>query len=313
VSRSAFSRLDLSFLHGRRQVTVGWRRRLQTARGVSAMCLAGTTELVRRRSEVEGLPKISRRAALLGAAGAATVVAIPGNGLTKTKPKKRARDLTHLFRAGFPVYTGDPPTRSTLFSLEVDGFYSQQWIFGEHSGTHMDAPGHFVAGGRFAPEISLAELFVPAVVIDISDRVAANSDAVVEVDDLVDFEHRHGRIPRHAGVFMYSGWESRVDDPAAFKNAGPDGHYHFPGFGIEALNWLLENRKITCIGVDTLSLDFGASTTFDVHLTLLGADKYGLENLANLSRIPPRGSLVYVGLIPWEQGSGGPCRVVAQW
>jgi Putative cyclase len=111
----------------------------------------------------------------------------------------------------------------------------------------------------------------------------------------------------------HSRWESRVDDPAAFKNKGPDGLYHFPGFGIDALNWLLENRDITCIGVDTLSLDFGASTTFDVHLRLLGADKYGLENLANLSDIPAGGSNVYVGLIPWEEGSGGPCRVVAQW
>jgi kynurenine formamidase len=288
---------------------------LQTARGVSAMCLSGTTEVVRRRSESEGLPKISRRAALLGAGavGAATATTVPGIGFARSKPRNRLRDLTHLFREGFPVYTGEPPARSTLFSLESDGFYSQQWIFGEHSGTHMDAPGHFVAGGRLAPDITIRELFVPAVVIDVSDRVAANADTVVEVDDLVEFEQRHGRIPPRAGVFMYSGWESRVNDPAAFKNLGPDGHYHFPGFGVDALNWLLENRKITCIGVDTLSLDFGASTTFDVHLTLLGADKYGLENLANLSRIPPSGSLVYVGLIPWEEGSGGPCRVVAQW
>lgn len=275
--------------------------------------MSGTREVVRRRSEVEGLPEISRRAALVGAAGAATVVALPGMGSARPKTKNRLRDLTHVFRAGFPVYIGDPPTRSTLFTVEDDGFYSQRWTFGEHSGTHMDAPGHFVAGGRLAPEITLAELFVPAVVIDISDRVAANADAVVEVDDLVEYEDRHGRIPRHAGVFMYSGWESRVDDPAAFKNTGPDGLYHFPGFGIDALNWLLDKRDITCLGVDTMSLDFGASTSFDVHVTLLGADKYGLENLANLSRIPARGSLVYVGLIPWEEGSGGPCRIVAQW
>jgi kynurenine formamidase len=289
-----------------------WRR-IPELWGVSAMCLSGTQEVVRRRSEVEGLPEISRRAALLGAAGAATVAAIPGTAASKKKSRNRMRDLTHLFRAGFPVFVGDPPSRSTLFSVQDDGFYSQQWIFGEHSGTHMDAPGHFVAGGRLAPEIRLAELFVPAVVIDISDRVAADPDAVVEVADLRDFERRHGRIPRRAGVFMYSGWESRVDDPAAFKNPGPDGLYHFPGFGIDALNWLLEKRDITCIGVDTLSLDHGASTTFEVHVTLLGADKYGLENLANLSRIPARGTRVYVGLIPWEEGSGGPCRVVAQW
>ncbi|HZA40649.1 MAG TPA: cyclase family protein, partial [Actinomycetota bacterium] len=89
--------------------------------------------------------------------------------------------------------------------------------------------------------------------------------------------------------------------------------YHFPGFGIDAVEWLLANRSITGIGVDTLSLDVGASTTFDVHVTLLGADKYGIESLANLSLIPPRGAEAFVGVIPWEEGSGGPCRVVAHW
>jgi kynurenine formamidase len=193
------------------------------------------------------------------------------------------------------------------------GFYSQEWTFGEHSGTHMDAPGHFVAGARLAPEITPAELFVPVVVVDISARAARNHDAVVQVRDLERYERRHGRIPRHAAVWMYSGWERRVGDPDRFKNTGPDGRYHFPGFGIAATRWLLEHRDITCIGVDTLSLDHGASTTFDVHLTLLGADKYGLEGLANLKRIPPAGSHAYVGLIPFEEGSGGPCRVIARY
>jgi kynurenine formamidase len=177
----------------------------------------------------------------------------------------------------------------------------------------MDAPGHFVLGGRLTPEIDPRELMVPIVVIDISDRAKSEHDAAVTVDDLVGFERRHGRIPRGALVCEYSGWESRVDDPDDFKNADAGGTYHFPGFGIEAVDWLLTNRSITGIGVDTLSLDVGASTTFDVHVGLLNADKYGLENLANLSLIPPRGAEVFVGVIPWEEGSGGPCRVVARW
>jgi kynurenine formamidase len=99
-------------------------------------------------------------------------------------------------------------------------------------------------------------------------------------------------------------WEER---PCA------DGRFHFPGFGLEAVEWLLERRHIRAIGVDTVSLDIGASTTFDVHKRLLGADRYGLENLANLGHIPPRGAEAIVGVIPWEQGSGGPCRVLARW
>ena len=278
------------------------------------MCLPGTTEVVARRAETEGLPKVSRRALIGGAGAAAAVAAMPRAAVAgQRKRPKRVQDLTHLFREGFPVYTGAAPAREDLFTIPANGFYSQEWTFGEHSGTHMDAPGHFIAGGRRTPQITPAELLATVCVIDISAKVPANPDAVVEPADLVSFERRHGRIPRGAAVFAYSGWESRVNDPVAFKNADASGTFHFPGFGIDALEWLLENRDITCIGVDTLSLDFGASKTFDVHVTLLGADKYGLENLANLATIPPRKALAYVGVIPWEEGSGGPCRVVATW
>ena len=259
---------------------------------------------------------ISRRGFLLGAGAAALVTTLPAPALaavTQSVGGRRLRDLTHVFREGFPVYGGDPPQRRTLVTIEDDGFYQQEWTFAEHSATHMDAPGHFIPGGRLSPEITLPELFVRAVVIDISRRAARNPDAEVTVRDLRRFEDRHGRIPRDAGVFMYSGWESRVHDPEAYRNPGPDGLLHFPGFSVEAVEWLLENRDITSIGVDTLSLDPGNSQTFAVHHTLLGADKYGLENLANLARIPPRGATAIVGLIPWEEGSGGPARVIARW
>jgi len=146
-----------------------------------------------------------------------------------------------------------------------------------------------------------------------ADRAAGDPDAQVEVRDLRAYERHHGRIPRHAAVCMFSGWERRVGDPDAYRNPGPDGTFHFPGFGLDAVEWLLERRHIRAIGVDTLSLDFGASTTFEVHSRLLGADRYGIENLANLGRVPARGAEAIVGVIPWEQGSGGPCRVLARW
>jgi kynurenine formamidase len=278
------------------------------------MCVPGTVETVRERTDRGEVPAVSRRALLLAGAGGAVAATLPRPVLAAPKKKKnRTRDLTHLFRAGFPMYTGNPPARETIFSIPDNGFYAQQWTFSEHSGTHMDAPGHFVEGGRLAPEIDPRELMVPIVVIDISARAASEPDAAVMVDDLVGFERRHGRIPRGALVCEYSGWESRVGNPDAYRNADAGGTYHFPGFGIDAVEWLLANRSITGIGVDTLSLDVGASTTFDVHVTLLGADKYGIENLANLSLIPPRGAEAFVGVIPWEEGSGGPCRVVAHW
>ncbi|HWI06296.1 MAG TPA: cyclase family protein [Solirubrobacteraceae bacterium] len=283
------------------------------------MCLPGTVAAVREAIDAEGVSAagiVSRRTVLAGSAVAALAALVP-TGAAARQPRRRGarryQDLTHVFRGGFPVYSGDAPARRTLVTVADDGFYSQQWTFGEHSGTHMDAPGHFVADGRLVPQLRPAELFAPAAVIDISSRAARDPDAMVEPSDLRRFERRHGQIPRGAIVFMYSGWERRLGDPTAFKNVGSDGKFHFPGFGREALDVLLRTRRITGIGVDTLSLDIGASSTFDVHKRLLGADRYGLENVANLSKIPPRGANVVVGVIPWEDGSGGPCRLIATY
>lgn len=277
------------------------------------MCLPGTVETVREQVKSEEGPRLTRRTVLLGGVGAAVAATVPARALAVRPAKSRFADLTHVFTEGFPVYTGDPPTRETLVTIPVNGFYSQQWTFGEHSGTHMDAPGHFVLGGRLSPEITPQELIVPIVVIDISARAAADPDAVVTVDDVRRFERRHGRIPDGALVAMNSGWADKVDDPLEFKGGAVPADYHFPGFSGEAALWLAEHRDVTAIGVDTLSLDPGNSTTFPVHTGFLATDRYGLENLNNLGEIPPRGALAYIGLIPWEEGSGGPCRVLANW
>ena len=198
-------------------------------------------------------------------------------------------------------------------TIEDDGYYMQQWTIIEHIGTHVDAPGHFTPGGRLSPELRPEELVVEAVVIDIADRAARDPDTVVTVDDLRAFERRHGRIPRNAAVLMYSGWAAKVGDAAAYRGADAAGTLHFPGFGAEACEWLLRRRGIRSLGVDTLSIDPGNSTTFETHLILTGADRYGLENLNNLDRIPRRGATVVVGLIPYEEGSGGQARILASW
>jgi kynurenine formamidase len=276
------------------------------------MCLPGTVEAVREQT-AGARATFSRRTALLGAVGAAAAVAFPASARAVRPAKGRLQDLTHVFTEGFPVFTGDPPARETLFSIPSAGFYSQKWTFGEHSGTHMDAPGHFVLGGRLSPQITPQELLVPIVVIDISARAASTPDAAVTVDDVRGFERGHGRIPDGALVAMNSGWAAKVGNPLAFKGGASFPDYHFPGWSADAAMWLAQNRDVTAIGVDTLSLDPGNSTTFPVHSTFLATDRYGLENLNNLDKIPPRGALAYVGLIPWEEGSGGPARVIANW
>jgi kynurenine formamidase len=280
------------------------------------MCLPGTVETVRERIEGEGAPRVDRRAVLLGGAGAALAAVFPtaADAQRRSKKGKRFKDLTHTYTAGFPVFvTGEEPERETIADYATSGFYAQRWTFGEHSGTHMDAPGHFVPGARLSPDITLRELLIPIVVVDISRRAEQDPDAMVEVDDLRRFERNHGRIPKGALVAMDSGWADKVGDPLAFKGGDAFPNYHFPGFSVEAALWLAERRDVTAIGVDTMSLDPGNSLTFPVHVEFLATDRYGLENLNNLDRIPPRGATAYVGLIPWEEGSGGPCRVIATW
>jgi kynurenine formamidase len=278
------------------------------------MCLPGTVEAVRARAEEEGLPRVNRRMALAGVAGAAVAAALPGTAEAKKRGGKRghrAQDLTHVFREGSPVFTGPEPEREDLFTYANDGFYSQRWTFGEHSGTHMDAPGHFVPGGRKTPDIEPRELIVPLAVVDIADKAAQDPNAMVTQEDLRGFERRYGRIRRRSLVAMSSGWDAKIGDEAAYKGGDAFPNYNFPGWSEDAVRWLLEERDITAIGVDTMSLDPGNSTTFPVHLLLLGADRYGLENLANLGRVRPKGTTAVVGVVPWEEGSGGPARVMS--
>jgi kynurenine formamidase len=283
------------------------------------MCVPGTLETVRNRIEREGPPRLSRRAALGAGAAAVTAAALPGTASASPSDrrddhggKRRLVDLSHEFRENFPAFPGAPATsRETAVTIPANGFYGQVWTIWEHICTHMDVPAHFIAGGRTSPELTLEELVAPIAVIDISGRAAREPDTVVSVEDLVRYERRHGRIPHSAVVAMYSGWEARAGSVEAYRNTDAGGTMRFPGFGKDAVDWLLERRQIHGIGVDTMSLDHGSSATFDVHLTVLGADRYGVENLRNLRQLPARGATIVLGLIPWREGSGGPCRAFA--
>jgi kynurenine formamidase len=279
------------------------------------MCTEKCFELTRAAG-----PGLTRRAALLGGAAVAASAVLGETAQAGERPpalsgrRHGLADLTYPLTTSFPAFVpGEEAVRRTTVTIEADGYYLQEWRIIEHIGTHVDAPGHFTLGGRLAPELTPAELIVPAVVIDISRRAARDPDAVVTVEDLRAFERRHGRIPRDAAVLMHSGWGAKVGDPDAYRGADASGTLHFPGFDPDAAEWLLRRRGIRCVGVDTLSIDPGSSTTFETHLIITGADRYGLENLANLARIPRRGATIMVGLIPYEEGSGGQARIFATW
>lgn len=284
------------------------------------MCVPGTADVVRASLAHESggperpLPRVSRRAALAAGAGALAAVALPqsatakhGRGRGRGRGRTRVVDLSHPYSERFPIFPGTPrTTRRTHVTIEQDGFYGQVWELWEHTCTHMDVPAHFIPGGRTSEEISPRELIAPIVVLDIADRAARDPDTEVTPDDVLRFERRHGRIPKGAIVAMHSGWEARAGSEADYQNG-----MRFPGFGADAVRWLLARRRIGGIGVDTLSLDHGSSTDFASHKALLGADRVGIENLRNLEAIPARGATVVMGLIPWREGSGGPARVLA--
>lgn len=258
-------------------------------------------------------PVLSRRAALVGGAAVVASVTLAAEPAAAAG-RPGLGDLTYPLSTAFPAFApGEEAVRRTVATIGADGYYMQEWTTVEHIGTHVDAPCHFTRGGRTATELRPAELITPAVVVDIAARAARDPDTTVTVDDLRAYERRYGRIPDDAAVLMYSGWGSRVGDADAYRGTDAAGTLHFPGFGVDACEWLLRHRRIRSLGVDTLSIDPGVSTAFETHVALTGADRYGIENLAGLEHLPRTGVKIFVGLIPYEAGSGGQARVLATW
>ena len=224
----------------------------------------------------------------------------------------RIQDLSHVVTPSFPMYPGAPQMQIILLrTIQGNGFYKNLLVLDEHTGTHMDAPAHFAPEGTSAERHPVERLVAPLAVIDISSRAASDPDAQLMPDDITAWEAQHGPLPAGAFVAMYSGWEARLGDPTSFINQDGAGVPHFPGFHPDAAALLVNERDIVAIGVDTVSLDFGASTDFKTHLTVLPAGKYGLENLAALATVPPSGATIIVGGPKHVNASGGPTRAFA--
>ena len=248
----------------------------------------------------------------------AAAVAEPALGLAQEKPVRLAKgfrdvyDLTHTFSPRLPVFPAFKPMQiRERFTIARDGFFANEITFDEHTGTHLDAPLHFIANGGSADRIAVDRLFAPLAVVSIEARAARDADTMVTVDDLLAWEKRHGRVPRGAFVAMHSGWDAHINDADRFLNRDAKGTMHAPGFSEAAARFLVQERDIVGAGVDTLSLDAAAAQKFVAHLALLGAGKYGVELMANLARVPPSGATIIVGGPKHEGASGGPVRVFA--
>jgi kynurenine formamidase len=264
-------------------------------------------------------PVVSRRGVLRASAalaGGATLVAAGSAAPAAAFPKRarRTADLTHRLVRTFPSFFGPQAVFDEVINdFATSGFFSKRWTLEEHIGTHIDTPGHFDQGNTLVDQIGSDNLVAPVVVVDITAKAADDPNAMVTPEDLVAYERRHGRIPDRALICMNSGWSVKVDDPDAFRGGTGFPDLNFPGFSVDATDWLVAKRNPVGIGLDTMSLDPGNSTDFGVHVEFLASGRYGIESMAHLDRIPPRGALAFVGPVPWEDGSGSPCRVVAVW
>ena len=219
-------------------------------------------------------------------------------------------DLTHTLTPDFPTYGGQPQFEfDPLLTLANDGYNIYQWTINEHTGTHMDAPFHF-SDQTTADLIPVSDLIGPLAVVDIRAKAQENPDVQLTVEDLQAWENTYGELPPGAIVAMLSGWDAHVKTDN-FRNADDEGAMHFPGFHIDAINFMLETRNVKGIFVDTLSLDYGLSADFAVHLTWLPANKWGMECVANLGQLPPFGATAIVGGPKIGGASGGPSRVLA--
>ena len=180
----------------------------------------------------------------------------------------------------------------------------------EHYGTHMDAPIHFPPGKTSVDQIAPQRLFGPAVVIEVGQEVEKNPDYRLTLTRIAQWEKQHGRIPPGAIVLLRTGWASRWPETQRYRNMDASGVMHFPGYSTDAVVRFIQ-RKVSGLGIDTLSVDYGPSKSFEAHKLSHGAGLYHLENLANLDALPEAGAFLVVAPIKLEGGSGGACRVFA--
>jgi kynurenine formamidase len=223
-------------------------------------------------------------------------------------------DLTWTLNEKNPYWPGGsykPFELTTIATIEKDGVLSKAFSMPEHLGTHIDAPNHFEKNQPTVAQIDPQLLFGPGVVIDISVRAEMDHDTELTVADIKAWESEHGRIPDGAIVFLKTGWGRFFWNYSRYKNQDAMGRLHFPSFSGEAATFLMKERKAKGVGIDNLSIDRGISKDFAVHHIVNGAGRFGLENVAHLEKLPPRGFQVIVAPIKIEQGTGGPVRVFA--
>jgi kynurenine formamidase len=239
--------------------------------------------------------------------------------------KVRVVDLTHTLSPEFP-YISLPPEMGQAWPFRIEevsryddrgpAWYWNDIHTGEHTGTHVDAPNHWVTGrgGLDVSQAPLRTLIGPAAVIDKSAEAAADPDFLLEVDHVRAWTDEHGPLPEGGWLLLRTGWDARSHDQEAFTNADEHGP-HTPGVSAACARWIAQESPVAGFGTETVGTDAGAAGGFDppfsCHHFLMGAGKWGLTSLQNLALLPPTGAVVVVSPLPIVGGSGSPARVYA--
>jgi len=237
---------------------------------------------------------------------------------------KRFVDLTHAFEPGIPCWPGFPDEKRQVLKWHDktrgkngDGFLAEIFTHVGQWGTHVDPPAHFARGPRIlrtVDEISLKEMILPLVVIDVHEEVVGNPDYALSLERIEQWEAEHGAIPAGAFVALRTDWSKRWPDMAAMQNKGENGVAHYPGWSLTALRYLYEECGITASGHETLDADPGiaaARDDYSLESYILGTNHYQIELLTNLDQVPEVGAIVIVSFPKPKRGSGFPARVFA--
>ncbi len=233
-------------------------------------------------------------------------------------PHGQVVDMTHAFGDDTIYWPGNQRFnwKKTAWGSSEGGYWytSADFAAAEHGGTHIDAPIHFAEGRRTLDQIPVEQLMGPAIVIDLRAPCEVDPDYTMSVQDILAWERQHGRIPEQAIIFMYSGWGSRWPDAARYlgtTSLDDPRSLHFPGFSGDAASFLVTQRGVRGVGIDTASIDPGPSRDFPAHQVFNEADVYALENVAALEQLPARGATVMALPMKIQGGTGGPVRIIA--
>jgi len=228
-------------------------------------------------------------------------------------------DLSHTYDQDtlyWPTSTERFEHTELAYGESDGGYFYSSYSFSspEHGGTHMDAPIHFAEGGTTLDRLPLSQLVVPGVVVDVRDAAAQDPDYRLQLADLQAWEAQHGAVPAGSAVLLLTGWDRRWPDTLRYlgdDSPGDASSLHFPAFGEAAARFLVEERSVGLLGVDTASIDYGPSTDFMVHQIVNGAGVAALENFTGLDRLPPTGAWLIALPMKIGGGSGGPVRAIA--